>query len=307
MIYTLSGNDQFALQNRLEQLTNDFIKEHGRLSIERFDVEESEPDNVMAAIFALSLFSENKMVIVRRVASAKELLENIAGRTEEVPDKTVVVLVDSKLDKRARYYKLLQKNTNFELFEQGKYPNLSGWVEDQVKEQKGVIDKKAAHLLVERVGTDKHFLHNEIIKLVTYNPKITRETIELLCEPSPQSSIFDLIDAVFAGNTRKSAKLYDEQREQRIEPLAIIGMIAWQLNIVALLKTAKDRADGEIAKNVKLSPFVIQKTRRLSQKISLQSLKKMIAMTLQLDVRLKSESIDADEAMHHLLLRLTSV
>jgi DNA polymerase-3 subunit delta len=252
----------------------------------------------------LSLLAEDKLVVITHVAAQKELLEELAERAKDIPENTLVIVAEPKLDKRAKYYKQLKTSKNFEVFEQQKYDNPLPWMIEQAKAQGGKLERKEAQYLLDRVGDNKHLLQNEISKLVLCAPTITKENIDLLSEPNPQSTVFELVDAAFAGNKKKAADLYEQQRKQKVEPLAILGMIAWQLQVLAILKTAKGKSDAEIAKTAKLNPFVIRKNRALAQKMSLEAIKKLAHDALILDESLKTQSIDADAAMRHFLLQL---
>jgi DNA polymerase III delta subunit len=147
---------------------------------------------------------------------------------------------------------------------------------------------------------------HELDKLLIHNPKITRQTIELLTEPTPQSTIFELLEAAFNGNARRAMALYDEQRAMKVEPQQIIAMIAWQLHIIALVKTAGQRSPDQIAKEAKISPFVVKKTASVARKIPPAEFKLLLQDLLKIDTRLKRESLDADEVLQHYLLQLAA-
>jgi DNA polymerase III delta subunit len=83
-------------------------------------------------------------------------------------------------------------------------------------------------------------------------------------------------------------------------------MLAWQLHILAIIKTAGTRSPDQIAREARLSPFVVRKSSGIARKLTLPQLKKLIADLLQIDIRLKRESIDADEALKNYLLALSS-
>jgi DNA polymerase-3 subunit delta len=84
-------------------------------------------------------------------------------------------------------------------------------------------------------------------------------------------------------------------------------MIAWQLHILALLKTAGDRSPDTIAREAKLNPFVVRKSQAIARRLSLAELKALISRTLQLDMRLKRQTMDADDALQQLLLSLSAL
>ena len=85
-----------------------------------------------------------------------------------------------------------------------------------------------------------------------------------------------------------------------------MAMLAWQLHVLATVKVAGDKSADEIAREAKLSPFVVRKTVMIAKKISLAEVKKLVRRALELDVRMKSQNIDADEALQHFLLTIIS-
>ena len=149
-------------------------------------------------------------------------------------------------------------------------------------------------------------LGNELDKLLLYDPKVSRQTIELLTELAPQSTVFELLEAAFAGNRKRMMTLYHEQRALKVEPQQIIAMLGWQLHILALIKTAGSRSPDEIAKEAKVSPYVVKKSATIARKLSPTELKRLVSDLLTIDSRLKRESLDADEMLQTYLVKLSS-
>jgi DNA polymerase III delta subunit len=85
-----------------------------------------------------------------------------------------------------------------------------------------------------------------------------------------------------------------------------MGMLAWQLHIFALVKTAGERNPSAIASEAKVSPYVVSKTQNVARRCTLQQVKDWVHQASLLDVRLKRQPIDADEAMINYLLSLTT-
>jgi DNA polymerase III delta subunit len=82
-------------------------------------------------------------------------------------------------------------------------------------------------------------------------------------------------------------------------------MLDWQLQILAIVKTAGKKSVDEIAKEAKLNPFVVRKSAGIVNNLTLAQLKNLIHELRELDVKLKSTSIDANEALKFFLLNLT--
>jgi DNA polymerase-3 subunit delta len=302
MIYFFSGDNTFEIKQATNSLVRMFVATHGDLALERLDAEEASIATILDAIASMPFLASHKMVVISN-ATQKELLEKLAE--VETPHSTDVIVLIPKVDKRASYYKSLQKHKGFKLFDISRQPNLSNWVIDTVNDLGGVISSANARHLIERVGSNQMLISKELEKLVLYQPEVTRQSIDLLCEPSPQSTVFELLDAAFAGKQKRAEEIYTEQRVQKVEPHAILGMIVWQLHILALVKTAGDKSADTIAKDAKLNPFVVRKSMNLASKLSFEHIKKLLNHAQELDKRLKTQSIDSDEALMTLLLNLS--
>lgn len=304
MISTLTGSNSFALKAELRRLVDDFVNEHTDMALERIDGEEAEYDRIRESLESLPFLAPKKMVVLRAPSANKEFTEYAEQLLGKVPETTDVIIHEPKLDKRSSYYKFLHKNTDYKEFAELDEFELSKWLVQQAKNQSATLNSSDARYLVERVGANQQMLANELTKLALYDPSITRSSIELLTEPTPQSTIFQLLDAAFAGNKKQVLKLYQEQRASKVEPQQIIAMLAWQLHVLAILKTAAERSDADIAREAKINPFVVRKSRQVVSRLTLEKLKKLISKLTELDLQLKTTAIDADDGVQEFLLSI---
>lgn len=306
MITTLTGENDVLRAQALREYMQRFVTEHGDMALERLDGEEATYARMHEAVQSLPFLSARKLVVLRSPGANKEFTEKFEQLADDIPETTDVLIVEPKLDKRLSYYKHLKRDTNFQEFAVLDGNGLARYLVDYAKREGGVLGSNEARLLIDRVGQNQLTLQHEVDKLLAYNPKITKQSIEMLTERTPQSSIFELLDTAFAGNARRAMELYDEQRGLRVEPQQIIAMIVWQLHVLAIVKVAVQRSTDEIAKQAKISPFTIRKSQGLARRIPLQRLKTLISDLREFDVRLKSESLDADEVTRYYLLNLAT-
>lgn len=299
MIVTLTGSNAFALKAELNRLVADFVAEHTDMALQRIDGEEVEYDVIREALESLPFLASKKLVVLRAPSANKEFVEKAEALLADLGEITDVIIHEPKLDKRSVYYKFLKKNTEYMEFNELDEYGLAKWLNGQAD-----ISQSDAKYLVERVGVNQQLLSNELAKLTAYNPKVTRETIDLLTEPTPQSTIFQLLDAAFAGDKKRMLRLYQEQRASKVEPQQIIAMLAWQLHILAVVETAGERSDASIASEAKISPYVVGKSRGITRNLSVQKLKDLIHNLAQLDLQLKTTAIDADDGVQAFLLRI---
>lgn len=302
-IITLCGPNAYLLEQRLNQIKSEFVDEFGDLAVEAIDGEEATEDQIRFSLESLPFLSPKKLVIIKRLSSNKTLAENIEDFISNVSDSTDIILVEPKPDKRGIYYKTTKKLTRLEEFVELDELSAGKWLVDEAKKAGGELSISDARYMAERVGLNQQILHTELIKLIDYDSKISRQNIDDLTEASPQGTVFNLLDAAFAGNRRRALELYESQRTQRLEPQAILGMIVWQMHLVALVGSSKKTID-QLAKDTKRSPFVLGKARSISERLGRAELKNLLDRLCALDKRLKSESIDVDEALRQLLFDL---
>lgn len=291
-------------QEALRQLVDSFVAEHGDMGLERLDGEETGYERMHEAAQSLPFLVPRKLVVLRSPGANKEFAEKFEQFREDVAETNDIVIIEPKLDKRLGYYKQLKKHTDFKEFTVLDASGLMRYLADYAKQRGGSLSAGDIRLLIDRVGTNQLILQHELDKLLAYNPNINRASIELLTERTPQSSIFELLDAAFAGNAQRAMALYAEQRTQRVEPQQILAMLVWQLHILAIVKTAGPRNVDTIAKESKLNPFAVRKSQDLARRITLPQLKKLVTTLREFDVRLKSQGLNADEVVRYYLLNL---
>jgi DNA polymerase III delta subunit len=304
MVYTLTGANTFLLRAALDERVKRFVAEHGDFGLERIDGEEAAYDRMRESLESMPFLASKKLVVLRAPSANKQFVEHAEKLLSSVTEDTDVLIVEPKLDKRLSYYKYLKKHTEYQEYNELDEMGLSKWLAAQAKEQGGALSTADARYIIDRIGVGQQRLSNELAKLLAYNPSITRESIELLVEMTPQSTIFELLDAAFAGKPARALALYDEQRKSGVEAQQITAMLGWQLHIVAVVKMAGDRDPTLIAKEAKLNPFVVRKTSAVTRSLSVLALKKLVSAALNLDIRLKSSAIDADEAARLFILQL---
>lgn len=301
---TLSGPNDFLRQAALGEMRDAFVREHTDMALEQLDGEEAAPARMAEAMQSLPFLTARKLVILREPGKQKTFAEHIETTLKTLPETTDLIIIEPKPDKRTAYYKTLKKHTDFKEFNELDAGGLARWLVAQAKAAGATLSAPDAGFLVERVGINQQLLKNELDKLLLDGPNMTRQTIQDLVEPMPQSTIFELIDAAFKGQTAHALALYEEQRALKVEPQAIIALLAWQLHVLAVVKAAGDRTPDDIAKTAKLNPYVVRKTSGLARGLSLERIKTMVSDLLTLDIKTKTTAIDADEATKLFILNL---
>jgi DNA polymerase III subunit delta len=307
MTIALVGTNWHGVKAELDTLTSEFVREHGDLALERIDGFEAEYEQILGAIESLPFLASKKMVVIQNLSQNKQASEALGTLIERAGDSTDLVVVESKVDKRSVYYKQLKKLADFKEFNELDENALAGWLATEAKQQKAVLSTNDARFLVERVGANQTALARELEKLVQYDPKITRQTIELLTDETPSSTIFNLIDSAFSGNLEQALRIYADQRAQKVEPQAMHAMLVWQMHAVALCAQApNDKSAQDIAKDAGMSPYVVQKSQNIARRMGKAKILEILTLLRDIDHRSKHHTLDYDEAMKFIIISLAN-
>lgn len=305
MTIALSGANAFLRNEKLQQLTQNFVKEHGDLALEKIEAEATEYNQIIGAVESLPFLASKKMVILHDLSLNKEASEKLEDLIRLAGDTTDLVIVETKVDKRSAYFKQLKKTTDFHEFNELDDSTMTNWLVNEAQALGATLTRSDASYLVQRVGVNQLKLSHELQKLIQYNPRITKQTINELTAENPSSTIFNLIDSIFSGNVAHAMRIYDEQRQQKVEPQAIQGMLVWQMHAVAIAASAPSSVNtAQIAKDSSMSPYVIQKSQRIAQAMGRTKVIEFMKLLRDFDYRSKREVFDYDEALRYAILSL---
>ncbi len=307
MIYTLTGDNQYLLAQALQKRIQSFVGAHGEHALERIDGAESDLRSVQDSLGSLPFLTDKKCVVLQQPGKITGFTDQHETLLGNVSDALDIIIVEPQLDKRTTYAKYLKKQTDVSEFAGIDPYSAPGWLQDEASARGANITRSDAQYLVSRVGVDQYRLHNELDKLIAYSSTISRHTIDLLSDATPQSSIFDLLDAALSGQVDKALQLYEDQRAQKVEPQQILAMMARQLQILAIVAFAPGGARSQsIASDAHVHPYAIEKIQKISRIIGRSRVFKLVAELRDIDRAQKTRPLDVDQAIRYFIVSLGS-
>lgn len=303
MLTILTGKNDYRLQAELRQILDAALKAFGDLGIEKLDAQETDADTIVQTVQSVPFLVPGKLILVKNAQGNSALLDRAEELKNRIADGVDVVLVGPVFDKRKTVWNILKKQAD-KIIEcnEAKPFELPQWVVEEAGRLQVKISKSDASYLVDRVGPNQMLLSRELEKLAIIESEISREHINELCEPNPQSSIFDMLDAAFAGRTGQALDLYKQQRKQQVDPHYIIAMLTWQLQALALAVYANPATEQSLI-GAGQSPYSARKSLSLARSISRKAMKRYVADLAGLDAAIKNGA-DADTALETYILML---
>jgi DNA polymerase III delta subunit len=267
----------------LAQALGDWMAEHP--DVIRIDGELVDRSSWQQHLMGVSLFSPRREAVIRNASKNRDLWQELAVLPDD--DLLDMLLVESKPDKRTATFKQLQKSGNTREFTSRTPLQLIAWLQQQAAAHNQVLSPAVARRLIERVGDDQWRLSSELSKILLMSPaEITRELVDIYTEASLETTTFELLDALFAGESSKVERL-TTQLERTEDPYRFIGLVVSQVFAIALIAHATSLSDS-LAKQAGIHPFVLKRLSPLARSLGTAGVEKLVAIVAQLDRQLKT-------------------
>lgn len=181
------------------------------------------------------------------------------------------------------------------------------------------INASAVNKLILYTSGDLWRLDNEIQKLALLKSKfgknnsgevmeITDEDIEANVKSDAPTSIFTTIDALARRDKKTALKLLEKHFAKGEAPIYLFSMFVYQFsNLIKVKDVAANRRISnldEIARILKMHPFVVKKTMPYAAKFSFEYLKKVYKRLLRLDFMIKKGKLSAETALEMIVVEV---
>ncbi len=308
MIIFVYGPDSFRSRAYLHKMMDKFKLERDPAGYNTTMLDCLAKENasrVISEICAAPFLAEKRMVIAKHVIGSKEtaikeeLLKRISAGT--IPETTVLVIYEAedsykaKLDKEL--FDILQKEKYKEHFKKLEPAELKAWILQEITARGGSIQNNALEYVAANGSSDTWELSNILDQMVAYarakspeKGEITLEIVKLFIPEAVDDNIFNLVDAIIAGQKEKSFAMIRAQYNTGEDSGYVFSMILRQFRILLQIKDAQARGIQPDAKAMGLHPYVLKKTMSGVQKYSFENLKTEYEKLLDIDIQTKTGS-----------------
>lgn len=239
-------------------------------------------------------------------ASAGNLTDQLITLINALPDSVCLVFCEQKVDKRLkRLITAVEQNGILGVFEQEDPATLVQWIEAETKHRGFRIDPVTASSLVDRCDGSMQLIWNELSKIYLYlagssNDIIDLKLLEQLSLPDLRGSVFDLTDAVSAGQTSRALTLLDTLIAQKQPVQLITFMLARHYRQLIVAKTLNSQS--KTASQLKVMPFVAARLLKQAQSLSLTELESQYLACFEADLAVKTGRLPDRLALETLLI-----
>jgi DNA polymerase-3 subunit delta len=254
MFYILYGQDDFSLNQAVEKIKADLGDwEMLATSTTNLEGQHLTLSELRNKCDAAPFLSSHRLVIVDGLLGRFEIKqsrprsgrgksgnglgewEGLASYIEQMPETTVLMLVDGEMKGQNPLLKRLSPLAEVRTFPLLRSRDLKAWIQQRVGEEGGDITPQAVNLLAELIGGDLWAMNGEIQKLLLYSQErpISEDDVRQLVSHVQEANIFALVDAVAEGRTELAQRILHRLYDDGVAPTYILVMITRQFRLIA--------------------------------------------------------------------------
>lgn len=305
-IYLFTGEEDYLKRQYKHRLQEALVLPGDTVNLSYYEGKNISVQELIDQGETMPFFAERRLLVVEDSGFFKSDSPQLADYLERVPPTTYFLFVESEVDKRKRIYKIVKSKGGVVEFKKQDQDTLTRWFLGNLKREHKNITRGAMKLFFEKTGDDMDTISMEMEKLLCYTAQrevIVPEDIEAVCTTQVVSKVFDMINALAAGNKKKALDLYYDLLALKEPPMRILYLISRQFN--QLLQVKEMRGHGydvdSIASRLGMQRFVAQNCVRQSERFTLERLRGLVEQCVVFEEAVKTGNMNEKLAVELIL------
>ena len=270
-------------------------------------------DTIIAACETLPFLAEKRLVIVREhpaLTGRADADERLISYIPSVPDSAVLVfLCRGKADARKKLYGAIKKANGIVSFAPLTDAELNSWIVKTFAGLGKTVSPQTASVLSFTVGSDTALLRREIEKLAALagdRDTVTEEDVHAVATRSVECTVFEMVDAVVAGQQGKAFGLLRDMLTTGSDRLGILAMLLRQFRLMQHIKIMQFEklSPGDIKQRLGIAPFAAERCMRQASGYTGGQVKKAVQICLNAEYQVKSGGWNQEGALESAMLEI---
>jgi len=308
--HLILGEDSYLRQQAREELLREVPEDARAFAVREFSLARADLDEVQRAATTPTLLSPRQILLLRDAESlGEEDVEHLEELLDSLPDFTLLIFEEAKLDRRTRVARLLLDENRVQKH-----------VADSPKDAEAIrkagemarrlglrLGHPRAEELVAAVGPNLGFLRTELEKLRSFvggGKEVTSDDLTSVVVAARQFVIFDLVGLIAERRRAEALRMLQRLLVQGENPIPIVGLLTWlyrQLLIAQALPPGTPPGKARVGG----PPERKEQLLRVARKMSREQLREAFAALADADLSLKSSAPDPQAVVELLVVRLT--
>nr|WP_318684289.1 DNA polymerase III subunit delta [uncultured Acetatifactor sp.] len=296
-IYLLYGEERYLRRQYTERLKKALCGEGDQMNTHFYEGKDVPVGEIIDLAETLPFLSRRRVIFIKNSGLFKSGGEKMAEYLNSPSETAYFVFTESEVDKRSKLYKLIQSRGYAAEFSVQDEKTLKRWVAGILSREDKKIAESALQLFLSKAGTDMENIQMELEKLICYcmnRDVVTDADVEAVCTNRISNHIFDMINAIADGQTRKALDLYYDLLALKEPPMRILFLIARQCNLLLQAKELKARGydNKAIGTKIGVPPFIAGKYTSQAARFKTSVLKNAVYQCVETEEAVKTGRIN---------------
>lgn len=310
LVNIIYGKNSFLNNNKL----NEKVKKLGveEININRYDLLETNNEDILEDLRTISFFSDNKIVIIDNFfellnKDLETLNRWMSYLKKPNPDVFLFIILKELISEEHQLGKTLMQYAFLTEVKDMEHKAFPKYIEELLKEEKYVIDKKALEELLVRTNYNLNLIMQELEKLMLYkynDKKITAHDVELLVSRKLEENIYELTNSLLKSNNNKTIQIYYDLLVNNEDPIRIINNVASRIRqlIHTKLLINKSFTQDDIMNHFNIRSGQAYYLRKDADSASMEVLESLLEKLSKLDLDIKTGKIEKKIGLEILIL-----
>ncbi|MBQ8554719.1 MAG: DNA polymerase III subunit delta [Clostridia bacterium] len=310
--YLFEGPEENIKTSALQSLRKALLPE-GLEELNESVMDNPATDAIIAAAETLPFLADKRLVLVREhsaLAGRGDADEKLIDYIARVPDSCVLVfMARGKADARKKLYNAIKKHGAIVTFAPLNDAELNAWIVRTFSSMGKQCTPQTASVLSFTVGSDTALLRTEIEKLAALagqREEITEADVHAVATRSIECTVFEMVDAVVAGQEGRAFGLLRDMLTAGEERLGILAMLLRQFRLLQHVKIMQYEklSTQTIKQKLGVAPFAAERCIRQAQGYTGGEVRQAVEICLQMEYRVKSGQHNQEGSLEAAMLEI---
>lgn len=292
-VYLLYGEERYLRRQYREKLRSALCESCDTMNIHFFEGKDISVGEIIDLAETLPFFGDRRVIFVTGSGLFKSGGEKMAEYLTAPSETTFFVFMEDEVDKRSKLYKAVQSKGYACEFTMQDENTLKRWIAGILAREGKRVTENTVQLILSRTGTDMENIQMELEKLICYcmdRDVVAREDVEAVCTTRVSNHIFDMINAISAGQQRQALDLYYDLLALKEPPMRILFLIARQCNMLLQAKELKTKGydNRTIGSKIGVAPFIAGKYLNQAARFKTSQLRNAVVKCVEAEETVKT-------------------
>src|SRR5919201_3208774 len=270
------------------------------------------PDGFAMGLVTPSLFGGGRVVVVRDAdALDQPARDALVALAADPSPTTAVVLRAGGTGRQPRFFKELQRHAATVVVARLRPAERASWLRAEVRRLGRKADEATIAALLDTVGQDLRELAGAVAKLHVAVPPpapLTAAHVAEFLSQTADRGVFELTDAVFAGNAATALGHLDSLLGQGEDVLGLLAMLARQLRLLLRVSDHPGESAGQVAQLIGggTRDWQVERARRQAPRFRPEDLRRGLDLIAQADADVRNGTLPNRLLIELVITRLST-